>query len=65
MSPTAAAEDAMRRIMKYYPVFQGALFVVDMLGNHGAAGVGWTFTYTVQNSSTAGPLVISVPPLSP
>lgn len=64
MSPQAAAEDAMRRMLKYYPVFQGALFVIDMQGNHGGACTGWTFTYTVQSANTQGPQVVTVPPLT-
>lgn len=63
MTPTAAAEDAMRRILKYYPVFQGALFVVDMAGNHGGACTGWTFTYSVQSVNTTGVQIVTVLPL--
>ncbi|XP_067627418.1 N(4)-(Beta-N-acetylglucosaminyl)-L-asparaginase [Eurosta solidaginis] len=39
-TPTAAAETAMQRIVRYYPDFSGGLVVVDHLGNYGAACVG-------------------------
>jgi hypothetical protein len=44
-------------------VFQGALFVVNAKGEHGAACTGWTFAYSVRSASTDGVQVISVPPL--
>lgn len=35
MSPSAAAEDALRRILKYYPKFEGALVAVNKVGDYG------------------------------
>lgn len=35
MSPTAAAEDALRRISRYYPNYSGALVTVNITGNYG------------------------------
>ena len=35
MSPDAATEDAILRIMKHYKNFVGAIVAVDKFGNHG------------------------------
>lgn len=35
MTPTAAAEDALRRIIKYYSKFEGALIAVNKKGDYG------------------------------
>lgn len=35
MSASEAAEDAIKRIIKKYPTFQGALIAVDKFGNFG------------------------------
>eukprot|EP00455_Lapot_gusevi_P053756 TRINITY_DN8466_c0_g1_i4.p1 TRINITY_DN8466_c0_g1~~TRINITY_DN8466_c0_g1_i4.p1 ORF type:complete len:232 (-),score=37.66 TRINITY_DN8466_c0_g1_i4:69-719(-) len=64
MSPTQAAQDALRRILKYYPVFQGALVVLNMKGEYGAAATGWVFHYSVRDLSTDHVQVIEVPPIS-
>jgi hypothetical protein len=51
MSPTHAAEDAMKRILELYPQVQGALVTMNSTGSHGAAAAGWEFHYTVAESS--------------
>ncbi|KAK9820305.1 hypothetical protein WJX72_008767 [[Myrmecia] bisecta] len=51
MHPTEAAEDAVRRIVKRFPGYVGALFGVDKEGRHGGAAHGWTFTYAVRDAS--------------
>ena len=35
MDPTAAAEDALNRISRYYPAYSGALVTVNISGNYG------------------------------
>jgi len=64
MDPTSSAQDAIRRIAKYYPSFQGALIVVSKAGDIGAAGYGWTFQYSVRNSTLKNATVYTVPPIS-
>jgi len=64
MTPTAACENVMRRIINYYPSFTGAVVAVDKIsGEYGAAGYGWTFSYSVQTPKTNGVQVISVAPM--
>jgi len=66
MTPTAACEDAMRRIVNFFPSFTGAVVAVDKIsGEYGAAGYGWTFSYSVQTPKTDGVTVVSVPPMKP
>eukprot|EP00163_Fabomonas_tropica_P029498 TRINITY_DN6341_c0_g1_i1.p1 TRINITY_DN6341_c0_g1~~TRINITY_DN6341_c0_g1_i1.p1 ORF type:complete len:131 (+),score=34.27 TRINITY_DN6341_c0_g1_i1:429-821(+) len=60
MTPTQAAEDAIQRIAKYYPTFQGALVAVNIKGEHGGACNNWTFQYSLQTPSTNGVQVFSV-----
>ena len=62
-TPKAAAEDAIRRIVKYYPKYVGALFAVDTAGNHAGACHGWTFKYAIQNNTMSEPYVITVQPI--
>lgn len=62
-SPKAAAEDAIRRIIKFYPKYIGALFAVDTAGRHAGACHGWTFKYTIQNASLSEPHIITVDPI--
>ena len=62
MTPTAAAEDAMKRIIEMVPHFQGALVAMHSNGTHGAAAVGWEFHYAVAESKGV-PEVIKIAPL--
>ena len=64
MAPTAAAEDAVRRIVRGAGHFQGALLALNATGGHGGAALGWTFHYSVASASTSGHVqVIEVPPV--
>lgn len=47
LSPTAAAEDAVRRIAHRVPGFVGAVVAVSKDGRHGGAAHGWRFQYSV------------------
>ena len=62
-SPQAAAEAAVQRIVHFYPTYVGALVVANARGDVGAACHGWTFQYSVLNSSLTEPVVIDVEPL--
>ena len=62
LSPTAAAEDAMERILEMVPHFQGALVTMDSNGTHGAAAVGWEFHYAVAEAQGV-PEVFKIAPL--
>ena len=63
-SPQTAAEDAVRRIVQYYPDYVGALFAIDKEGNHAGACHGWTFQYSIQNNSLSKPHIVAVQPIS-
>lgn len=50
LKPTEAAEFALRRVIRYYPKFSGAVVVADKNGNYGAACYGIDeFPYTLFN----------------
>lgn len=51
MSPSDAANDAVRRIRRVYPDFKGGIVAVNKKGQFGGACNGWTFTYSVRNPS--------------
>jgi N4-(beta-N-acetylglucosaminyl)-L-asparaginase len=63
MDPVAAAEDAVRRMLRKYPDVASGLVVVDKHGNHGGAGSGWTFTYAYRGGDMAETVVVEVPPV--
>ncbi|KAI1420008.1 asparaginase [Xylaria sp. FL1777] len=63
MHPKAAAEDAVRRMLRKYPAVQSGIVVVDKNGNHGGAGSGWTFTYAYRGGTMNETAVVSVLPL--
>ncbi|GAP86827.1 putative asparaginase [Rosellinia necatrix] len=63
MSPRAAAEDAVRRMLRKYPAVQSGVVVVDREGRHGGAGSGWTFTYAYRGGAMGETAVVSVPPI--
>lgn len=50
LSPKAAAEAAVHRMVRKYPAYVGAVLAVDRLGRHAAACHGWTFTYAVRSA---------------
>eukprot|EP00892_Ulva_mutabilis_P006099 jgi/Ulvmu1/3861/UM018_0080.1 len=65
MAPTAAAEDAMQRILDVVPKFQGALVTMNATGGHGGAAVGWVFHYAVADAAAGGvPEVLEVLPMA-
>ncbi|KAI1303783.1 asparaginase [Xylaria venustula] len=63
MHPKAAAEDAVRRMLRKYPTVQSGIVVVDKNGNHGGAGSGWTFTYAYRGGTMNETAVVTVAPL--
>lgn len=63
-SATEAAETAVRRIIAYYPAFTGAIVCATKAGAIGAAGHGWTFSYTYQGAGMPAPVTVSVPPIT-
>ncbi len=62
-SPKQAAEAAIQRIVKHYPLYVGALFAVDKAGNHAGACHGWTFQYAFQDSTLKAPQIVTVQPV--
>lgn len=63
LSPQAAAEDAVKRMLRKYPTVQAGIVVVNNKGDHGGAGSGWTFTYSYRGGTMNESVVVSVPPL--
>jgi N4-(beta-N-acetylglucosaminyl)-L-asparaginase len=60
LSPQAAAEAAVRRMVRKYPGYVGALLAVDRHGRHAAACHGWTFTYAVRSAGMSAAQVYTV-----
>jgi N4-(beta-N-acetylglucosaminyl)-L-asparaginase len=54
--------DAISRIARKFPNFVGAVFAVNKKGVHAGACHGWTFQYSVRNSSMHDVEVITVYP---
>ncbi|KAL2192732.1 asparaginase [Corynascus similis CBS 632.67] len=63
MTPTEAAEDAVKRMLRKFPDISSGIVVVNNKGEHGAAGSGWTFTYAFRGGNMNATKVVSVPPL--
>ena len=63
MTPTDAAVDAARRMMRKYPAVNSGLVVVNKTGGFGGAATGWTFTYAYRGGSMDSPITITVPPI--
>ncbi|KAF7560153.1 hypothetical protein G7046_g3991 [Stylonectria norvegica] len=63
MTPTEAAEDAVRRMLRKYPNIASGIVVVNNKGEHGAAGSGWTFTYSYRGGGMKQTEVVTVPPI--
>eukprot|EP01098_Paradermamoeba_levis_P000804 TRINITY_DN10929_c0_g1_i1.p1 TRINITY_DN10929_c0_g1~~TRINITY_DN10929_c0_g1_i1.p1 ORF type:complete len:356 (+),score=95.32 TRINITY_DN10929_c0_g1_i1:41-1069(+) len=61
MSPKEACEASIRKIIRFYPNFIGAIVAVNKKGEFGGAGHGWTFTFSVAFNGTVQ--VFSVPPI--
>ncbi|KAI9150216.1 N(4)-(Beta-N-acetylglucosaminyl)-L-asparaginase [Paramyrothecium foliicola] len=64
MTPTEAAEDAVRRMLRKYPDMASGLVVVNNKGEHGGAGSGWTFTYAYRGGCMKETKVVTVPPVT-
>lgn len=60
MTPTEAAEDAVRRMTRKYPDVSSGLVVVDTKGNHGGAASGWTFTYSFRGGKMNETEVVTI-----
>ena len=62
MSPTAAAQDAIKAIAEFYPTFSGAIIAVNATGGYSAAsnGLGFPFRYTVYNPTLGNSTVVSL-----
>lgn len=63
MTPTEAAEDAVRRMLRKYPKISSGIVVVNNKGEHGGAGSGWTFSYSFRGGTMAATKVVNIPPL--
>ncbi|KAF7546926.1 hypothetical protein G7Z17_g8086 [Cylindrodendrum hubeiense] len=63
MSPTEAAEDAVLRMVRKYPHISSGIVVVNNKGEHGAAGSGWTFTYSYRGGAMGSTQVMTIPPV--
>lgn len=64
LTPTEAAEDAVRRIARRFPSYVGAFVAVDREGRIGAAAYGWTFKYSYRDASLDDVMVVTVEPLT-
>ncbi len=64
MTPTQAAEDVVRRMIRKYPEVASGIVVVNNKGEHGGAGSGWTFTYAYRGGKMNATTVVSVPPVN-
>ena len=63
--PLRAAEDAVKRILKYHPSYVGALVAVAASGKHAGAAAGWDFEYAVRSPASDKVEVVRVTPLKP
>lgn len=64
MTPTEAAEDAVRRMVRRYPKVSSGIVVVNNKGEHGGAASGWTFTYAYRGGCMKETKVVTVPPVA-
>ena len=64
MTPTEAAEDVVKRMLRKYPEVASGIVVVNNNGEHGGAGSGWTFTYAYRGGDMNATEVVTVPPVS-
>lgn len=63
MTPTEAAEDAVRRMLRKYPDISSGIVVVSNKGEHGAAASGWTFTYSYRGGDMEETEVTTIQPI--
>lgn len=62
-TPVKAAESAIKRIVRHYPGYVGALVAVNAAGQHGAAAYGWSFEYAVRDTSMKDVTIYKVEPV--
>lgn len=62
--PKEAAEEAVHRILKFYPSYIGALVAIDAQGNHAGASANWDFVYSYQDSHSKEPKIVKVSPVN-
>ncbi|PSR77181.1 nucleophile aminohydrolase [Coniella lustricola] len=65
LSPQEAADDAVSRMIKRYPMAMTGIVVVDNKGQHAGAGSGWTFTYAFRSGDMKEAVTVTVPALQP
>lgn len=63
LTPGEAAQDAVRRMTRRYPVVATGLVVVNAQGEHAGAASGWTFTYAFRGGGMGATQVVTVPPI--
>lgn len=64
MSPAAAAEDAVRRMVKRFPQIQAGVVVMNNKGEHAGAASGWQFTYSFRGGDMDKTEVVQVEPIN-
>ncbi|KHN95918.1 aspartylglucosaminidase [Metarhizium album ARSEF 1941] len=64
MSPAAAAEDAVRRMLDRFPRIQAGIVVMNNKGEHAAAASGWRFTYSFRRLGMEKTQVVVVDPIN-
>jgi len=64
VSPTVASQNAIKRIVKYYPEFRGSVIAANLQGDIGAACYGWVFPLTYIDNDTKTITVIEIQPLN-
>ncbi|KAG8423381.1 hypothetical protein J3458_000282 [Metarhizium acridum] len=64
MSPAAAAEDAVRRMVKRFPNIQTGVVVMNNKGEHAGAASGWHFTYSFRGQGMEKTHVVQVDPIN-
>ena len=62
-STSKASKDAIRRILKFYPSYIGAVIAVDAKGEHAAAAAGWTFEYAARSRASNATQIFEIQPL--
>jgi N4-(beta-N-acetylglucosaminyl)-L-asparaginase len=64
MTPTDAATDAVKRMMRKYPSVNSGLVVLNKTGGFGAAASGWTFSYAYRGGNMDSAQQVSVKPVN-
>lgn len=61
--PLRAAEDAIKRILRFHPSYVGAIVAVGRGGKHAGAAAGWDFEYAVRSPASDSVEVVKVAPI--